>query len=147
MSTFPRQADVPYSDARVVWLVPERVIYVWSAGEITPGVRDWMNTQVIYLYHSCANPKIHLFINRQDVTRLSKATRRDQPAIWHQRRSWCVTVGALSSTPARILANAMLTLLRVKVRDFGSNEAALHFLQQADPTLPDLAPYWQALKA
>lgn len=147
MSSFPRQSEIPYSDARVVWMVPERVIFVWSAGEITPTVREWMNTQVIYLYHSCANPQIHLFINRQDVSKLSRATRRDQPAIWHPRRGWCVTVGAVANPLARILINAIMRLMGLNVRDFGSNEDALHFLQQTDPTLPDLQSYWQTLKA
>jgi hypothetical protein len=133
-------------DAIVKWLVPDRVIYMWASGDISPGVREWMNTQAVYLYHSCATPRIHLFIDTRQVTDQSRATRQDQPAIWHPRRGWCVTLGAIRNPVLRALLNPLLHLFRAYIQDFASNEDAIAFLQKADPTLPDLQPYWEAIR-
>lgn len=141
--TSPKMAA---ADTFVKWLVPDRVIYIKAAGEITPSVREWMNKQAIFLYHTSATPKIHLLIDSRQVTSQSPKTRRDQPAIWHPRRGWCITIGAVQNPLLRTLANPLLWLLRTQARDFASDEDALAFLQQADSSLPDLQPYWNAMK-
>jgi hypothetical protein len=133
-------------DAIVKWLVPERVIYIWAAGDIGPSVREWMNTQAVYLYHSCGTPKVHLFIDTRQVTHQSPATRQDRPAIWHPRRGWCVTMGAVHNPLLRAFINPVLRLTRAHIQDFTGEEAALAFLQKVDPTLPELQPYWNAIK-
>ena len=133
-------------DAVVKWLVPERVIYTWANGEISPSVREWMNTQAVYLYHSCRTPKIHLFIDYRQVTHQSPATRQDRPAIWHPRRGWCITMGAVQNPVLRTVLNPLMRLVRTSIQDFSYEEAALAFLQKADPTLPDLKPYLEAIK-
>lgn len=133
-------------DAIVKWLVPERVIYMWAKGDVSASVREWMNTQAIYLYHSCGTPRIHLFIDIQQVTSQSPATRKDRPALWHPRRGWCVTQGVIRNAILRAILNPLLRLFRARAQDFTSHEAALTFLQQADPSLPDLQPYWDAIR-
>ena len=67
-------------DAVIKWLVQERVIYMWASGDISPSVREWMNTQAVYLYHSCGTPKIHLFIDTRQVSSQSPANRQARPA-------------------------------------------------------------------
>jgi hypothetical protein len=133
-------------DAIVKWLVPERVIYIWASGEISPSVREWMNTQAVYLYHSCKTPKVHLFIDTRQVTHQSPATRQDRPAIWHPRRGWCITMGNIHNPVLRALLNPLLRLLRTYIQDFSSDEEALSFLQKVDTSLPDLQPYWEAIR-
>jgi hypothetical protein len=133
-------------DVVVKWLVPHRVIYIGAAGDISPSVREWMNTQALYLYHSCATPQIHLLINMEKVTSQSPASRQDRPAIWHQRRGWCITVGTMHNPLLRGLINPLLRLFRTYIQDLPSNEDGLAFLQKADPSLPDLQPYWEAIK-
>lgn len=133
-------------DAVIKWLVQERVIYMWASGDISPSVREWMNTQAVYLYHSCGTPKIHLFIDTRQVSSQSPANRQARPAIWHPRRGWCVTMGAIHNPLLRIILNPLLRLFQTSIQDFASNESALAFLQHADPTLPELQPYWDALQ-
>lgn len=133
-------------DAIVKWLVPERVIYMWASGAISRSVREWMNTQAVYLYHSCGTPKIHLFIDTRQVSSQSRATRQDRSAIWHPRRGWCVTIGAIHNPLVRTILNPLLRLFQTYIQHFASNESALAFLQQADPTLPELQPYWDAIQ-
>jgi hypothetical protein len=105
-----------------------------------------MNTQAVYLYHSCGTPKVHLFIDTRHVTHQSPATRQDRPAIWHPRRGWCVTMGAVHNPLLRAFINPVLRLTRAHIQDFTGEEAALAFLQKVDPTLPELQPYWNAIK-
>lgn len=136
-----------HSDAVVKWLVPDRVIYMWAQGDVSASVRTWMNTQAIFLYHSCATPKVHIVLDMQNVTARPKGTKKDRPAVWHPRRGWIVSIGAVRHHLARQIVNFVLNLMHLNYMDTETPEQGLALLQQADPTLPDLKPYWETLTA
>ena len=133
------------SDAIVKWLVPDRVIYMWAQGEVSASVRTWMNTQAIFLYHSCATPKVHIVLDMRGVTQRPKGTKEDRPAVWHPRRGWIVSIGAVRNHLMRRLVNIVLNIMNLNCFDSETTEKGLDLLQQADPTLPDLKPYWHAV--
>ena len=134
-----------YSDAIVKWLVPDRVIYMWAEGNVGDSVRTWMNAQAIFLYHSCATPKVHIVIDMSTVTGRAKGKKEDRPAVWHARRGWIVSIGAVHNPLTRRIINLVLKLMRLNYFDTESVEQGLALLQQADPTLPDLKPYWNSI--
>jgi hypothetical protein len=134
-----------HSDAIVKWLVPDRVIYMWAEGDISESVRAWMHTQAIFLYHSCSTPKVHIVVDMSKVTARPKGTKEDRPAVWHPRRGWIVSIGAVHNQLMRRLVNLLLKVMRLNYLDTDSTERGLHLLQKVDPTLPDLKPYWDTL--
>jgi hypothetical protein len=133
------------SDAVVKWLVPERVIYMWAEGDVSASVRDWMNAKAVYMYHSCSTPKIHIIIDMQTVTSRVKSTKNDRPAVWHPRRGWIISIHAIENSLFRMFINALLRVLRLNYVDTPSVEEGLDYLQSADPSLPDLRPYWEKI--
>jgi hypothetical protein len=134
-----------HSDAIVKWLVPDRVIYMWAQGDVSASVRSWMNAQAIFLYHSCATPKVHIVLDMQGVTGRAKGTKQDRPAVWHPRRGWIVSIGAVRSDLMRRIVNFLLNVMNLNYFDSETTEKGLALLQQADPTLPDLKPYWEKI--
>lgn len=141
--TYVPKDPTQLSDAVVRWLVPERVIYMWAEGDVSASVRDWMNAKAVYLYHSCATPKIHIIIDMQTVTSRAAGTKHDRPAVWHPRRGWIISIHAIENPLLRTFANTMLSLMRLNYIDSPSVKAGLDTLQRVDPTLPDLQPYWE----
>ena len=134
------------SDAIVKWLVPERVSYMWAKGEISPSVRTWMNAQAVFLYHSCATPKVHILVDMSNVTGRAKGSKKDQPAVWHPRRGWIVSIGVVRNTAIRVFINLVLNVMNLNYFDTESAEKGLDLLQKADPSLPDLKPYWNTIR-
>lgn len=143
--TYQPRDPTQLSDAVVKWLVPDRVIYMWAEGDVSTSVRDWMNAKAVYFYHSCATPKIHIIVDMQTVTSRARGSKNDRPAVWHPRRGWIISIHAVKNPLLRTLVNTMLSVLRLNYVDTPTVKEGLEYLQRADPTLPDLQPYWEKI--
>ena len=124
-------------DIVVRWLVPDRVIFVSGEGHISPAVREWINTRIIYLMHSCATPRIHLISDVRRITQVSfSSITNPSPVLSHPRRGWFISVGASKSWLMQAVLRAMVWMMTLNYRDCPTIGEALTQLNQLDPSLP-----------
>jgi hypothetical protein len=132
------QISATRRDVVVRWLIPERVIFVYGEGKISPAVRDWMNARIIYLMHSCSTSHIHLITDVRHVTQVSLSSiTKPSPVLRHPRRGWFISIGASKNWLMQFVLRLVVWMMRLSYRDCDSVHEALTELRQFDPSLPD----------
>jgi hypothetical protein len=130
----------------VEWLVPHKVIFERSWGDVTPDAAEFDRLVIEHIDSSSA-PLVHMIGDVREMTATPKfGGLKMMRFLQHPRLGWYIFVG-VENRIIKMFGTAVLQIFRVRHRFVSSTAEALAFLQKVDSTLPDLQVAWTDYQA
>ena len=130
------------------WLVENKVMYMYGHGINTMDDLRQLDSAAVKFIEQSPEPLVHGII---DLRHLEKTPSLfEQRDVWHypqhSHSGWQIYVG--SNDPVqRVMMYLISQLTKARYRQFATIEEGLAFLQDIDPTLPDLKQFKERVPA
>lgn len=130
------------------WIIEGQLFYVkWPEAIDAEGAKIFKDGVLAYLAHS-PREKIHYISDTRSIQKLPAINEvRDTVSLLkNDKMGWTATL-APKQTIVRMMVQILVRLTPLQVHFVDDADEAISFLQNADPALPDLAPYRETIIA
>lgn len=130
------------TSCRFDWIIEDRLFYVKWPETIDDEVVEYFKQEMLrYLLPSSA-PKVHFISDMRQAKKLPGLNMvRDNAAIISNDKMGWVMAMASNNALIKMLVTVVTRIFPIHVHFVDNLDEAIRFLNDADPTLPDLAPY------